>query len=194
MVETLKAFDEIRLPDERQTMRGLSLEYLHTFAAGLTLNSTVPDGVQNQFSIARHALIYSWFCYPLNSAAEMYGLLAVENALLLKATTASESICKGARDPTLSPLLRLAIQRRWLTDAGFDLVDVKTIEVPDAIRKQYPDIPNDQRFCYSLLAWLPSIRNHLAHGTYVLRPGPSHVLQRDCELINQLFPVSETLP
>jgi hypothetical protein len=189
MIESLKPFSELHSQDERQNYRGLSLEAVHEFAAALTLNAGVPERVQDQFTIARHAVVYSWFVYPMNSAAELYGLLAVEQALYLRALADDPTLAQRKTPPTLAPLLKRAIQKRWLLDVGFSKVPEDPYLWPEA-RARFGVIPDDQRYCYSLLEDLPRDRNHLAHGTYVLAPGPRPHLRRDADLINQLFPTS----
>jgi hypothetical protein len=60
--------------------------------------------------------------------------------------------------------------------------------VPDKIAKQFQNIPLDERYSYSLLDVLVSLRNDLAHGTYMLAPNMGPLLNRAAEIINQLFP------
>lgn len=186
-IEELKGLSEVRLPDERQVYRGLTLESLHEFASRLSLNPTVPDLVQNQFAIARHAIIYSYFFYPFDSAAEMYGLLAVELALSWRARITDPVLANRERLPGLSQLLRTAVRDRWLLDTGFSHVP-KDLGVSEHVLEEFRSIPNDQHYCRALIERLPHERNHLAHGIYVLKPGPSPTLVRDAELINQLYP------
>lgn len=78
---------------------------------------------------------------------------------------------------TLFPLLRYAVQRRWITDPGFDIDVSAGFQVADKIAKEFPQIPTDQRYSYNLLDVLVSLRNDLAHGTYMLVPGRAFDLE-----------------
>jgi hypothetical protein len=187
-MEELKPLDKVLERDERLSYFGYTLEYLHGRAAGIMINAAAPQAVHDQFTIARSAYLYSWFFYPFLPVALLYSILAVELALSERAKAANPDMFAGPREPTLFPLLTYALQQRWITDAGFDLPERGKAMVPEKIAKQFPNVPPDQRYSYSLLDVLVSLRNSLAHGTYMLAPGMAPLLERGAEIINQLFP------
>lgn len=190
-MEELKELAEIVSPDERNKYRAVTLESLHAIASSITLGSTVPEVVRNQFEISRNAFVYSWFFYPFQPAAEMYSVLAIELALNLRLKTHRPELFQQKRPPTLTDLLTVAIKDRLLVDCGFDVqVPPDSAVTIDQNNPQAPIAPADQQYCYILLHALPKLRNGLAHGEYVLVPGVSHSLARAAELINQLYPDS----
>jgi hypothetical protein len=186
-LEELKALDKVLERDERLSYFGITLEYLHRRAAAMTLNAAAPEKVHDQFTIARNALLYSWLCYPFQTVAFLYSILAVELALSERARAAKPELFRGSHEPTLRPLLEIALKARWITDAGFDLPAEP--QVPAHIAAKYPEIPQDQRYSYSLLDSLVSLRNSLAHGEYMLAPSMASLLDRGAEIINQLYPM-----
>lgn len=191
-MEKLKALDKVLEPDERiGYFRGVTLPVLHRIASDIKLNATVPEPVCSQFAIATNAYVYSWLFYPFQAAAFLYSILAVELALQLRVKQAAPAMYAGRREPTLYPLLCYALQQRWITDAGFAGL-AADLHVVDHIARRFPaGIPDDQRYSYNLLDVLVTLRNDLAHGTYVLAPGMASVLARGAEIINQLFPAEK---
>lgn len=185
-MEELKPLDRILDQDPRLSYFGVTLEYLHRRANAIVVSPAAPEKVHDQFTIARNALVYSWFFYPFQPVAFLYSILAVELALSERARKVRPELFEGKRDPTLYALLELALKARWITDAGF--AGLRDPQVPERIAKRYPDIPNDQRYAYSLLDSLVDLRNDLAHGEYMLLPNMESVLDRGAEIINQLFP------
>lgn len=187
-MEQLKKLAELREPDERSRYRNLTIEDLHSISESLTLGPAVPEHVRNQFEIARHAFIYSWFYYPFLPAAEMYSILAVELALRLKLKEVQPGLFSKKREPALKELLQMAIKARLLTDMGFNVqIPANEIVMMDPNNPQSKPAPADQRYCYRILEVLPALRNDLAHGDFALYPGVSHSMARGVELINQLF-------
>jgi hypothetical protein len=194
-MEELKPLDKLTEPDERiRYFVGYSLKYFHGRAARITINATAPENVHNQFTIARSALVYSYFFYPFFPVALLYSFLAVEAALSARVKATKPELFSGAREPTLYPLLEVALKSRWITDAGFTRDGPSEPGVPDRIAAKYPNIPNDQRYSYSLLDSLVSLRNSLAHGEYMLMPNMAPLLDRGAQIINQLFPQPVAAP
>jgi hypothetical protein len=187
-METLKPLNKILEPDGRNRYRNITLPALHAIAADITLHPSVPEPVQDQFTIARNAYLYSWFFYPFQAPALLYSILSIELALQIRVKEANPDMFSGDREPTLFPLLRYALQKRWIVDSGFDIEVMADFQTTEKIAKQFPNIPVDQRYSYNLLDVLPMLRNDLAHGNYMLAPGMGPLLMRGAELINQLFP------
>lgn len=189
-MEELKPLDQILKPDDRLRYFGYTLEHLHATASAIKLNPGVPENVHNQFTIARNAYLYSWYVYSFLPVALLYSILAIELALNLRVKQANPAMFAGGREPTLFPLLVYAIQQRWVTDSGFDIEVPDDATIPTKIAKQFQNIPDDQRYAFTLLDILVSLRNDLAHGNYMLVPGMGPLLQRGAEIINQLYPGS----
>lgn len=189
-MEELKPFDALVERDERLSHFGVTLEYLHRRAAAIVISPGAPEKVHNQFAIARNALVYSWFFYPFQPVALLYSFLAIEQALSERLKTVKPELFNGSREPTLYPLLEAALMARLITDDGFELDGEPG--APEEIAARYPGIPKDQRFSYSLLYSLVGLRNDLAHGEYILAPNMVSMLDRGAEIINQLYPISQT--
>jgi hypothetical protein len=187
-MEELKPLEKVTERDERLSYFGLTLEYLHYRASGITIGSAAPEAVHNQFTIAKNALVYSWFFYPFQPVALLYSILAVEQALSIRVKTAKPEMFAGPREPTLYPLLAYALRQRWITDRGFNLPEPDKAVMPARVAAQFSDIPSDQRYSYSLLEVLVGLRNTLAHGEYILAPNMAGLVDRGAEIINQLFP------
>jgi hypothetical protein len=116
MAERLKKFNEIREPDVRwayfkcrpkgeEHYRPTELRDLSNAAAAVTLNSAVPDAVRDQFVMAQHLYVYSWFCYPMNMPASLWASICVEMALRLKFEDEKTSLSKLFRRAVATGLL-----------------------------------------------------------------------------------------
>lgn len=191
-VEKLKPLDEVLKPDERLRYFGYTLEYVHASASAINLNPAAPENVHDQFTIAKNAYLYSWYVYSFLPVALLYSILAIELALNFRVKQANPAMFASNREPALFRLLSYALQQRWIVDNGFDIQVPDDAMVPDKIAKQFPNIPRDQRYSFTLLDVLVGLRNDLAHGTYMLVPGIGPLLQRGAEIINQLFPEAES--
>jgi hypothetical protein len=110
-------------------------------------------------------------------------------ALNIRIGQLKPELFERGRKPMLAELLGVAVRARLLLDAGFDVQypDDRVVNIDEG-NPHAPAAPFDQRYCYVMLKRLPRLRNDLAHGARVLRPGVSHELARAAELINQLFP------
>jgi hypothetical protein len=122
----LKAISNLTEPDERlrdivsldratgQTC-ALAIGDLHAMVEPLELSESVPQDVRLQFDTARHAFVYSWFCYDLATLAEAHAYGALENGLRLRALEAK----RKPERPGMKGLLKLAVQEDWLPGAEF---------------------------------------------------------------------------
>jgi hypothetical protein len=73
------------------------------------------------FDTARHAFVYSWFCYDLATLAEAHAYGALENGLRMRAKAAEAEPERSG----MKGLLKLAVRSGWLPEAEFDhLIDI----------------------------------------------------------------------
>jgi hypothetical protein len=164
----LKALSDLYRPDPRHmpgsaldAAIGVRIEDLHAMMLPLELYESVPAEVRLQFDTARHAFIYSWFCYDLATLAEQYAYGALENGLRLRAE-AEDALPKRQG---LVALLKSACERGWLVRGEYDV----------------PGMPN-------LLDTISLMRNHVSHGRPQLLPQLSVEAMRLCmEILNTLF-------
>jgi hypothetical protein len=165
----LKPLKDLLAPDQRHmpgspqdAQIGVRLEDLHADMLPLELHGSVPDEVRWQFDTARHAFIYSWFCYDLVTLAEQHSYGALENGLRLRAQAAN-ILPKGNG---LKRLLTCACHNGWLDESEFVV----------------PGMPNR-------LEMLRVARNHVSHGQPQLFLPFSLEMMRLCaEILNKLFP------
>ena len=87
----LKSLEDLHKPDPRHMMgtpldavTGIRIEELHAEMQPLQLHMSAPAEVRWQFDTARHAFVYSWFCYDLVTLAEQHAYGALENGLRLE--------------------------------------------------------------------------------------------------------------
>ncbi len=122
---------------------------------------TVPNDVRQQIDAARHAFVYSWFCYDLATLAEQHAYGALENGLRLRAQVAN----KLPKRRGLAALLKCACDNGWLVRSEFDVVGM----------------PN-------LLDTISGLRNHIGHGHTHILPQLSKEMLRVCvEILNKVF-------
>lgn len=165
----LKAKSDLHKPDPRHVPGspldaaiGMRIEDLHAMMLPLELHVSVPAEVRLQFDTARHAFIYSWFCYDLATLAEQYAYGALENGLRLRAE--AENTLPKRRG--LAALLKNTCARGWLVRTEYDV----------------PRMPN-------LLDTVSMMRNHLDHGRPQLLPQLSLEMMRVCiDILNKLYP------
>src|SRR5581483_3366972 len=142
--------------------RPMELADLYAMVEPYQLIPSVPDQVRDQIDAARHAFIYSWFCYDLATLAEQHAYGALENGLRLKAWKAN----KMPKRRGLAALLKCACENGWLNKSEFDV----------------PNMPN-------LLDAISGLRNHIGHGTPHILPSLSQEMLRVCiEILNKLYP------
>jgi hypothetical protein len=143
-------------------LTGVRLEDLHADMLSLELHGSVPVEVRWQFDTARHAFVYSWFCYDLVTLAEQHAYGALENGLRLRAQAANVSL-KGNG---LKVLLTCACENGWLNEAEFEV----------------PGMPNR-------LDMVRVARNHVSHGQpQLLLPFSLEMMRICAEILNKLYP------
>ena len=101
--------------------RPMEIADLHAMMEPLELGATVPPEVRSQFDTARHAFVYSWFCYDLATLAEAHAYGALENGLRMRAKAAEAEPERSG----MKGLLKLAVRSGWLPEAEFGhLIDI----------------------------------------------------------------------
>lgn len=170
-MEKLKELNSLRDIDERHVLfsqitgKLLDLSLWHAAVSSITLNEAVPDDIKSQFNVARNMALYSYFCYSLAPEVQAKTFVLIEFALRLRVAPPKRMVLKD--------LLRLAIERGWIADAGF-----RHILDPD---------PHNS-YSKSLIEIIPSIRNEFAHGTNMLTHDCISYLTKCVDVINQLYP------
>lgn len=168
----LKPFADLLLPDRRfhglvlldpktGTARPMELADLYTMVEPYESSPSVPKDVREQIAAAKHAFVYSWFCYDLATLAEQHAYGALENGLRLRAQREG----KLPKRRGLAALLKCACENGWLDRSEFDV----------------PGMPN-------LLDTISGLRNHIGHGHTHILPQLSQEMLRVCvEILNKLF-------
>jgi hypothetical protein len=204
----LKPFDQLFAADEWHSRlplfgagadipRPRSPEDLHAIASRFELSDAVPDGVRNQFDLARNLLLYSWFVYEFSTVAELCGYGSVELALRQRCGAAL------GKEPSLSRMLRHAMAEGWLRDEGFRSGRERLEEWDQAaedraafeqIGARFVPLDTDPQYYARIICdTLPSFRNYLAHGNPARFRSAISSLEICSELISQLFPNSAGL-
>ncbi|OIQ84476.1 hypothetical protein GALL_336990 [mine drainage metagenome] len=175
-MEELKSLSTLLEPDERwanfvlhkvstNEISPITLNDRYQSVSAIALSTAAPEDVRSQFNIALMLGVYAWLYYPFHQVAELKAFSTVEMALRQRFPEA-----KGA----LNKLLALAVEAGAIVDKGFS-----HIEACDEDPKQYSrKLPNI----------VSSLRNELAHGSFMLHPGSLFTLRNCAEIINQLFP------
>ena len=184
-MEQLKALSELTSADPRWAAwvlmsktgeaRPRMLEDHYALASDLDLPPTVPQDIVDHFQIARHALIYSWFVYPLMAAAQLQACATLEYALRVKLQLPPRKDRKGReRDYYLRELFGIAVDRGLLSDSGF-----RDVRDGNCCRRD--------GIVVHLNAYLADVRNHLAHGATHLTPESFRTLRVIRDAIAQLW-------
>jgi len=176
-METLKQFDELTEPDQRnfyfclvkgkEVARRMTLKDVHEQVSSITLHQNVPEDIKSHFAQAQNLAVYSWFHYQLNVTAQLMAFVSVEYALKKKTGTKC----------SFKSLIERAIAEGWIADEGFAMTELR-----DNQEESYVSVLSDV---------MPKLRNDLAHGTGMLHNNALSSLQICADFINQLFPRCE---
>ncbi|MGN6210491.1 hypothetical protein [Asticcacaulis sp.] len=143
----------------------------HASISAVTLNETVPEEVCVSFEVAKNLYLYTYFVYRFGVVANGQALQSLEYALREKAKQSGHY-----KAQMLSDLMKMAIDKNWLSDDAFR-------DVPGFVAR------GGNRYVKTLAKTLPGIRNTLAHGSFALFE-PHRALEqlRICAvIINWLF-------
>lgn len=170
-MEKFKSLEELTKMDEKHWLQGKisdfvpDLKKMHEVLSRERLNEEVPNEIKGQFNVARNMALYTYFLYALTPEVQLKTYTIIEYALTLKEGS-SEHLMLGK-------LLRLAVKRGWISDAGF-----RHIENPSV----------SSEWCKSLQQNMRSLRNSQAHGTPLLIGDCLQHIQICADFVNQLFP------
>jgi len=184
-MEELKKFEEVSLPDIRNTFwvttnrktgetRTLDLKDIYEGVKVVELHEGVPADVRSQFNIARNLAIYTWFSYPFHQISELKAFSTVEYAL--------RKYYGADKDYKYSfeKLIQKAVSDGLIKDSGFSHIE-------DSVISSDP-----QNYSKKLPGLMPKFRNNLAHGSNTLDWGAVRNLQICADFINQLFQKTES--
>ncbi len=203
-MESLKKFEEICQKDPRQDAfsvldprhRGIfrkrTVEDFHQTAESISLHDGVPEEIRSHFATARNLIVYSWFYYPFNVAAQLSAYVSVEFALKHRSG-------KLGRKSSFSQLLKNAVKKGWISDKGFSHPKARLERIrrmnatcPPELRASEPALVRE--YCDALAKSMPFFRNDLAHGSSFLWEAGASQVRACAELINQLFPHPTSKP
>ncbi|MCR6659813.1 MAG: hypothetical protein NVV72_10850 [Asticcacaulis sp.] len=145
-IMTLTKFD-----DETGQYNDPSLTDHHASVEGVILYDHVPQEVRVTFEVAKNLYLYSYCIYRFGVVSNVQALQALEYGLREKARLESHEFDRYM----LGKLMRLAIDRGWLSDAAF-------IGIPGF------KMTAENRYSETLAKTLPDARNILAHGSFTL--------------------------
>ena len=171
MTEELKSLEVLTKMDEKHRLMGAvcgavpDLEKMHQLLSQERLNDQVPEEIKGQFNVARNMALYTYFFYALAPEVHLKTYTLIEHALKLK--------LKPTKYLMLAKLLRIALDKEWISDAGF-----RHIENPS---KNNP-------WCQAMLKGIPDLRNSQAHGSSMLIGDCIQHIAICADFINQLFP------
>lgn len=193
----------------RRKFRSVELDRYHRSISELNLHAGVPESVVVQFEIAKNLYLYSWFVYRFYAVCEHQALTCLEFSLRERFGHEVPRRYFRGEKPTLSPLLRYAIDSKAVKNEGFRLwrervqlraqqryqfdklkemrekgLDTIVLDYSQAVVE---DADRDWDYLNVLLEVLPGIRNHYAHGTSSLHNQVRGTIELVAEIINQIF-------
>jgi len=179
-MEEFKKFEEITLPDNRNTYfviinqqtgerREYGLKDLYEEIKLTELHEVVPEDIRSQFNVARNLSLYTWFCYSFHNVSTLKTYSTVEMALRIR-------LDKPEKDrPSLWKMMKEAINKGLIKDRHFGHIMEQSLDgQPKPFVEDLPDA----------IAYL---RNLEAHGSTALGPWSLMVLRICADIINQLF-------
>lgn len=164
---TMSYFDE-----ERGEQHVPTLAEHHASIASLQLIDKVLDDIRTNFETAKNLFLYAFYIYRFSVVACTQAYQTLEFALRERAKHAGITSSKLM----LGALIRLAIQRGWLTDKAFDKI-------------RGCSSASENSYSRKLVEILPALRNNLAHGSCTLFE-PHRALEQleiCAAIINHLF-------
>ncbi len=206
--ERMKPLAQVGEPDSRWchrvvfdtagTTRTMTIADHYGQLEDLVIHEGVPEDIWQHFETARVVYLYSWHAYRLVHVADLHALASLEFALREK--RGPDSKVRG-----LGRLLGLAVKDRLVWDRGMrqwqrheaarEREHQREAEWPEEFRKLFgrddsfaPAPVDSQRYVNNLGRFLPKFRNELAHGSFMLMPQGTEILEICCDLINQLWP------
>lgn len=198
-LDTLKPLPAILERDELWRVFGnRTIQQHHALIAGYCLRDGVPGTVAQHFENARNTWLYAFFSYRLLHVALLQLHVAGEVAIKERAKLAGINLTSKKAN-TLEKLLDIALERRWLLDANFEVTADRAereAEHLDMLRFMGGDHSpfvgplHEQDYAKGLVYAFRRIRNALAHGEVILKPNVSWEFMAVRDLINQLFPAS----
>lgn len=191
----MKPLAEVLEPDERWRYFSRTLEQHHALISSVCLNEAVPERVRQHFENARNAWLYAFFAYRLLSVAMMTVHVACEAAT--KERAEREGL-PASKKRNLASLLNEAVERGWLSDAGFSSSanrEAQWNEHRDGLLAAgcadigpWPEPKDPQDHTRAVVEAIRTLRNGMAHGEAHLIPNLLPTFQAAADVINQLFP------
>lgn len=192
-----------------------TIKHQYEAVGRIELHEGVPEDIRVQFETARNLYLYAWFVYRFYPVVELQAYACME--LALRDRFEEEMLAKGMKKLTFGPglkrLLEYAIKNGYLKNEHFAVWRrVTEIRARDRTRREvilemkrtgqesisYDDnieiTDEDRKHDYlgTLLETAPFLRNYGAHGSTSLDSQSLRAVQQVADVINQIFPKSET--
>ena len=189
-METLKKFNSIVEPDERQKHfilydevlghdRALEINDFYAIAEKIKLHDKVPEIVRSHFATAQNLLVYSWFFYPFNVTAEFIAYTTLELALKEK--------FKVQKRTSFRSLVEKAVKEGIVKDEGFSHYQAILKNSKSYLTNPSEEVDEIIKYTDILIETIPYFRNEYAHGSNILHNGGAFNVQLCADFINQLF-------
>ena len=195
-LDGLEPLASVLIRDERWRIFGnRTLEQHHAYIAQFELGDAVPADVRQHFENARNTWLYAFFSYRLLQVALMQVHVAGEAAI--KARAKLEGVNTDGK--RLKELLDMAIERRWLLDAHFEITADRAereLQEREHLREMGEEREllvgplHEQDYAKRLVEAFRQLRNGLAHGEVILDPNLGWAFLAVRDWINQLFPAA----
>lgn len=207
-----RSFNFSRYDPVLKKVREYNIEYHHDKIFKFELHQGVPEQVRTLFETARNLYLYAWLVYRFYPVAEAHALACLEFALrekIGKEVSLNENYVRGGKKPTLSPLLRYAVDHKLIKNENFTAWNNRGIinsrqrhlmeKLREADERGLDEIIIDDSeatvteedlnwdYVGMLHKTLPKIRNDYAHGSTTLHNMVLNSIQIVSEIINQIY-------
>jgi hypothetical protein len=193
-------------------LRPKTLDDHYRNVSEILLHDKVPDGIRIQFDTTRNLYLYAWFVYRFYPVARGHAYTCLEYAL--RERFEAEMVTAGTKGrlhgPGLRKLLDHASKTGHLRNEHFEnwrrrakshahhrtmIEQIKETQRSglksmtfDERAIEIKEVDRDFDYVATLIASIPALRNHYAHGSRSLDNQALGAIQVTAEIINQIFP------
>lgn len=189
----------------------LTVAYQYGVIADICLHKSVPNDIRIQFETTKNLYLYAWFVYRFYPVAKHHAYTCLE--LALRERFEAELLAAGEKKrefgPGLKRLFEYAVKNGYVKNDGFTLWRRHTEQRAkrrtesemweEAQRNglneitfyethyEIKDEDRDHEYVELLIASLPWLRNHYAHGSTSLDNQALGTIRLVAEIINQIY-------